>query len=150
MASIARDQLNSDHQRISDVADAVWPDDVLDVRLDRVVIADIDGVAGFKHMLDRRAVVTVTNDGDSVAPAKVAGEIGQQELVPIASGSYALPNRASESHVDCRYQILWLCGGCRDDCRSGLDFRVSVGIGVIGCETFPKSVEQTVGTNYFG
>jgi hypothetical protein len=62
LASIARDQLNSDHQRIPDGADAVWPDDVLDIRLDRVVIADIDGVAGFQHMLDHRAVVTVTND----------------------------------------------------------------------------------------
>jgi hypothetical protein len=73
LASIARDELNSDHQRISDVADTVWPDDVLDVRLDHVVIADIDGVAGFKHMLNGRAVATVTNDGDSVVPAEVAG-----------------------------------------------------------------------------
>jgi hypothetical protein len=28
--------------------------------------------------------------------------------------------------------------------------RLNVGIGVIGCKTFPKSVEETVGTNYFG
>ena len=28
--------------------------------------------------------------------------------------------------------------------------RLNVGIGLIGCETFPKSVEETVGTNYFG
>jgi len=42
--------------------------------------ADIDGVAGFEHMLDRRMLATVTNDGDSGAPAKVAGEIGQSRF----------------------------------------------------------------------
>ena len=53
-------------------------------------------------------------------------------------------------HVILAAAIHWLCGASRDDYCSGLDFRLNVGIGVIGRKTFPKSVEETVGTNYFG
>jgi len=98
--------LNSDYQRIPNIAEAVWPDDVLDIRLDRVVIADIDGVTGFQHMLDRGVVITVTSHRDCVAAAKVAAEIGQQELVSIASRNYALPNCASESHEGKQGNVL--------------------------------------------
>ena len=33
------------------------------------------------------------------------------------------------------------CRSAGDNCRSGLDFRVNVGICVVGCGTFSKSVE---------
>jgi len=57
---------------------------------------------------------------------------------------------ASARHIACGYQILWLCGVSRDDFRSGLDFLLNVGIGVIGGKTCMKSVKETIVTNYFG
>ena len=50
-ALIIGDKLNPNHEGIRYVADAVRPDDILDVRLDGIVVGDLDCVAGFQHLL---------------------------------------------------------------------------------------------------
>ena len=55
-----RDELNPDYNSIPDIADATWTDDILDVRLDRVVVGDVDCVAGVQDMLGGRTPAATT------------------------------------------------------------------------------------------
>ena len=57
-----RDKLNPNHEGIRYVAHAIRTDDILDVWLDRIVVADVDGVAGFQHLFGRRALAAKSSD----------------------------------------------------------------------------------------
>src|SRR5215471_4979684 len=91
-------ELNPQYERIPDVACAVWPDHVLDVWLDSVVIGDVDGVAGFQHVLICRAFSAHRHHRVSMIAAEMADEISQQQLVAVAFRDYTLPDRAGKSH----------------------------------------------------
>src|SRR5215472_11745515 len=105
------DELNPKHQGILCLVGAVWPDDVLDIRLDRVVVGEVNCVTGFQHMLGRRALPAHRNDGITMVPAEAADEIGQQKLVAISSRNEALPDRAGEPHEwKERNVLLWRKG----------------------------------------